>query len=337
MYNERGRSLGIRSAVNMNKALIAKVGWRLLQDEESLWARVVRKKYKVGNTHERAWLAVKSNWSAVWRSVVLGLREVVFPGHCWVIGDGKRIKFWTDKWLSGQPLAEKAIIALPENHNMLLVSDLWSHEQGWCLEHMSPYVSESTILELRYVVLDCVTGARDRISWSMSAGGVFSVKSAYSMLTFNGLPQPDMESFFRQVWSVKAPERVRVFLWLVSNQVIMTNAERKRRHLSDTDVCMVCKGGFETILHVLRDCPAMLGIWQRIVPARMRQRFFSGTLLEWVYENLKEGLKINNVAWATTFAMAVWWSWKWRCGNIFGENGRCPDRVRFIKNLAQEV
>lgn len=117
----------------------------------------------------------------------------------------------------------------------------------------------------------------------------------------------------------------------------MTNVERKRRHLSDTDVCMVCRRGFETILHVLRDCPAMLGIWQRIVPARMRQLFFYGTLLEWVYENLKEGLIINNVSWATTFAMAVWWSWKWRCENVFGENGRCPDQVRFIKDLAQEI
>ncbi|KAG7600713.1 P-loop containing nucleoside triphosphate hydrolase [Arabidopsis suecica] len=31
------------------------------------------------------------------------------------------------------------------------------------------------------------------------------------------------------------------------------------------------------------------------------------------------------------------WGWKWRCGNIFGSNGRCRDRVKFIKDLAQEV
>lgn len=142
----------------------------------------------------------------------MGLREVVFPGQCWVIGDGKSVKFWMDKWLSGQALAEKANIALPDNYDALLASDLWSHERGWCLEHFSPYVSESTILELRSVVLGCVTGARDRISWSMSADGDFSVKSAYKLLSRNESPRPDMESFFRRVWSVKAPERVRVFL-----------------------------------------------------------------------------------------------------------------------------
>lgn len=44
--------LGIRSAKDMNKALIAKVGWRLLNDQVSLWARVFRSKYKVGDIHD---------------------------------------------------------------------------------------------------------------------------------------------------------------------------------------------------------------------------------------------------------------------------------------------
>lgn len=44
---KREGGLGIRSAKNMNKALIAKLGWRLLHYTKSLWARVVRCKYKV--------------------------------------------------------------------------------------------------------------------------------------------------------------------------------------------------------------------------------------------------------------------------------------------------
>lgn len=44
--------LGIRASKEMNKALIAKVGWRLLHDQVSLWARVVPSKYKVGDIHD---------------------------------------------------------------------------------------------------------------------------------------------------------------------------------------------------------------------------------------------------------------------------------------------
>ncbi|KAL1219253.1 putative ribonuclease H protein [Cardamine amara subsp. amara] len=37
------------------------------------------------------------------------------------------------------------------------------------------------------------------------------------------------------------------------------------------------------------------------------------------------------------FDMGIWWSWKWRCENVFGENIKCWDKVKFIKDLASEV
>ncbi|CAA7051415.1 unnamed protein product [Microthlaspi erraticum] len=146
-----------------------------------------------------------------------------------------------------------------------------------------------------------------------------------------------MESFFSRIWSVMAPERVRFFLWLVGKQCVMTNAERKRRHLCDSDICPVCKGGVETLIHIIRDCPAMQGIWTRLVPARKQHEFFMKPLLPWLYENLGEDGVTFGVPWSTLFGMSIWWGWKWRCGNLFGENGKCRDRVRFLKDLAKEV
>ncbi|CAA7027589.1 unnamed protein product [Microthlaspi erraticum] len=73
--------LGIRKASLMNRALLAKVGWRLLYDETSLWARVMRSKYRVGDIHDSTWTVGKSNWSSTWRSIVVGLREVIKPVH----------------------------------------------------------------------------------------------------------------------------------------------------------------------------------------------------------------------------------------------------------------
>lgn len=144
--------------------------------------------------------------------------------------------------------------------------------------------------------------------------------TAYQVIIRNDVPKPSIDCFFERVWHVAVPKRVRLFLWLVSHQVIMANVEHKRRHLSDSDVCYVCKGNFETIIHVLRDCPTMAGIWERVVPIRKRQRFFSQSLLEWLYDNLQEGVTTVDVPWSTTFAIAEWWGWNWRCGNVFGEN-----------------
>ena len=116
-----------------------------------------------------------------------------------------------------------------------------------------------------------------------------------------------MEALYNRVWSLVAPERVCVFLWLVSHQVIMTNMERKRRHLSDNGVCSLCKNGDETILHVLRDCPAAAGLWTKSVMPSRQHRFFSLPLLEWLYDNLASDRSGNGSQWPTIFAVTVWW------------------------------
>lgn len=53
----------------------------------------------------------------------------------------------------------------------------------------------------------------------------------------------------------------------------MTNVERHRRHLSDTSLCSVCKSGEETIMHVLCDFQAVMGIWRRTVATGKMQLF----------------------------------------------------------------
>ena len=66
------------------------------------------------------------------------------------------------------------------------------------------------------------------------------------------------------------------------------------------------KGGVETILHVLRDCPAMEGIWNRFVAGTKRHAFFSMSLFEWLYRNLCDNDAPSGIPWTTTFALAVW-------------------------------
>lgn len=58
--------LGLQKAQNMNKALLAKVGWHLIQDNNSLWARVLRSKYKVGVLQDGSWTNHHGNRSSTW-------------------------------------------------------------------------------------------------------------------------------------------------------------------------------------------------------------------------------------------------------------------------------
>lgn len=117
----------------------------------------------------------------------------------------------------------------------------------------------------------------------------------------------------------------------------MTNYERFRRHIGDTEVCPICKGGIESILHVLRDCPAMAGVWLRIVPRGKQPAFFAMFLLEWLFVNLSDEEVTENGAWSTVFAVAIWWAWKWRCGDVFGDKSLWRDRVKFVKDYAKGI
>ncbi|KAL9293273.1 putative ribonuclease H domain-containing protein [Arabidopsis thaliana] len=58
---------------------------------------------------------------------------------------------------------------------------------------------------------------------------------------------------------------------------------------------------------------------------------------QWVYANLDEGAVVEGSSLATFFTISVWWRWKWWCGNIFGQNGVCRDRVKFVKDTGKEV
>ncbi|CAA7019270.1 unnamed protein product [Microthlaspi erraticum] len=46
---------------------------------------------------------------------------------------------------------------------------------------------------------------------------------------------------------------------------------------------------------------------------------------------------MGETTWPTLFAMSLWWGWKWRCINVFNGQGKCRDRVQFVKDQAKEV
>ncbi|CAA7029708.1 unnamed protein product [Microthlaspi erraticum] len=154
---KRNGGLGIRSATDMNKALLAKIGWRLLHNVDRLWARVLRHKYKVKEAQDQSWLVPKGTWSSTWRSVCLGLREIVMLGSSWVIGDGKLVRFWTDKWLLGKPLREVTLMPLSHENEELRVCDLWRPGTGWMFEQLEPLLPLNVVLHLQALVIDNVT------------------------------------------------------------------------------------------------------------------------------------------------------------------------------------
>jgi len=88
--------LGVRRIREFNVALLGKWCWRLLEDRDSLWFRVLSARYGTDEGRLRGGGREASEW---WRVVHNLSRENWFSDHVsrWV-GNGRTTLFWSDMW-----------------------------------------------------------------------------------------------------------------------------------------------------------------------------------------------------------------------------------------------
>ena len=103
--------IGFRNLQAFNLAMLAKQGWRLLENPNSLVAQIYRAKYYPHGDVLKVGLG--SSPSFTWRSIMQGL-EVVRRGTRWRVGNGRLIHIWDDKWLPN-PTTYMVVSPPPQN------------------------------------------------------------------------------------------------------------------------------------------------------------------------------------------------------------------------------
>ena len=94
---KRDGGIGFRDMHLFNQALLARQGWRLIQNPTSLCARVLKSKYYPnGNLLDTVF---PSDASPFWRGIEFGL-ELLKKGLIWRVGDGKNNQIPTDQYIT---------------------------------------------------------------------------------------------------------------------------------------------------------------------------------------------------------------------------------------------
>ena len=119
--------MGFRNLQPFNLALLAKQGWQILSNPNSLMARVYKAKCFPYDDILNAKLG--SNPSYAWRSIFNSL-EVIRKGTRWRVGNGKRIHIWEDKWLP-TPTTHKVISTPRVFDDFSIVSSLIDENSKW--------------------------------------------------------------------------------------------------------------------------------------------------------------------------------------------------------------
>jgi hypothetical protein len=111
--------MGFRDIHCFNLALLAKQAWRLIENPDSLCARILRAKYFPDGDLLNCKL--KKNSSYTWQSIMQGVNTLKH-GYIWRVGDGEKINIWRDAWIPNSP--SRMIITPRGNQLLSKVSDL---------------------------------------------------------------------------------------------------------------------------------------------------------------------------------------------------------------------
>lgn len=179
----------------------------------------------------------------------------------------------------------------------------------------------------------------DEVVWKDGKDNMFTVTSTYKVV--EGEHMAPTDRIWRSIWDWNGPHRLKTCLWIIANNKLLTNAERFKRHMTDTAACSLCNGEMETTLHAIRDCGKVRRLWEKLVPPLKWNDFFHGNLAEWLDSNLKGNYSadsVSNLSWSYTFIVAIWSIWRERNNTIFNGKDRNIEQVQFgIIHQVEEI
>ncbi|CAL1387820.1 unnamed protein product [Linum trigynum] len=210
--------MGFRQFKHFNQALLAKIGWRILNEPQSLIAQVYKGKYFPQRSFLTATARSRPSW--VWQSILHG-RQLLERGLRWQVGNGQSVSLLHSNWIPRCQLDPPGYNPriLPEGGDPL-VAELISEGGGrWSDEKLSQWFDPPTCKAIKAIPLPR-WDVPDKLIWHFTAEGVFSFKSSYHLAVDlhrrrggwrSSVSWMDKPSWVR-IWEAKIPPKLKVFL-----------------------------------------------------------------------------------------------------------------------------
>ncbi|XP_058782945.1 uncharacterized protein LOC131657578 [Vicia villosa] len=242
--------LGLRSLITLNNASNLKLGWDLINSEEN-WACLLRARVLRNFGYIRHHI-----FSTVWSSIKPEI-QCLYSNTAWSIGNGSRIKFWTDAWC-GPPLIEKTqlhVLVLNGIDPHIRICDLlnngsWNIPILWY--NLFPFIPQHISHVLPHVSLP------DFLVWPSSCDGTLSLKDAYKFKASPSikLPWPAI------VWHNDIAPSKSFLVWRLIHGKIPTDEAFQSRGFSLCSRCSLCNLQSESTSHIFFHCRFAVRIWK---------------------------------------------------------------------------
>uniref|UniRef100_A0A7N2M3W7 Reverse transcriptase zinc-binding domain-containing protein n=1 Tax=Quercus lobata TaxID=97700 RepID=A0A7N2M3W7_QUELO len=108
------------------------------------------------------------------------------------------------------------------------------------------------------------TWSEDILIWTHTLDGEYSVRSAYHILVVEegqGMPNSSSSGDSKEFWKIRAPNRIRHFLWQAVKDLFPTKQNLNAQHVPVNITCDRCVDHPKTILHCLWLCDEARSVW----------------------------------------------------------------------------
>ncbi|CAL1397819.1 unnamed protein product [Linum trigynum] len=259
--------LGFRRFEQFNQALLAKIGWQIMTDPQSLLAQVYKGKYFPTGTFLTATARSRPSWG--WQSILFG-RQLLAKGLRWQIGNGQTASVLNSNWIPPyqfDPIQANPVV-LPEGGDPKVAELIRTGEGRWCDSKISHWFDPPTCKAIKAIPLPR-RNIEDKLIWHATVDGMFTVKSAYHLAVTldrrregwrSTVSWMDKDSWIR-IWEADIPPKLKVFVWQILSRVLPTTEALLERKVQVHPRCPVCWESSETLEHLFLYCPVARALW----------------------------------------------------------------------------
>ncbi|KAJ1690039.1 hypothetical protein LUZ63_014194 [Rhynchospora breviuscula] len=306
------RGLGLKDMVKFSQTLHMKTLWAIAKGDNSTWVQILTAKY----------LHISDLWSCnrttrftpLWRAI-MEIKPLLRDHVKWQIGDGQTCKAmgqsWHDLWSHFPPnnAAQRRVT---------LAQLVQSGDRGWNNQKLIELFgfNGALYIAMAYPNGPTLNHRNDRLVFTYTRNGQFSIKGAYLMLVSNPTHTPadaTARRLYKLIWHSKnILPRIRLFLWRAMKEALPVDAVLASRLGRHHVGCSICGHSQETTTHVLFKCPKAQQVW-------FSSDFGLRTdgLLDRFQELLAALVHSLDAQQISKLAAILWHVWKNRCKEVF--------------------
>jgi hypothetical protein len=176
------------------------------------------------------------------------------------VGNGRKVFFWEDIWLGQCSLVilfwDLYVIV---NEHLKTIAKVWDGvELKFSLRRsVSPVLFNMWIELVELIKTVGFSDEEDSPIWLFHSSGTYSVSSFYGIVNNGGV----ILIHTPEVWKLHVPPRIHIFLWLLSNDRLLTRDNLSKRRTLDDDSCLFCNE-HESAKQLFFECVVATSLWE---------------------------------------------------------------------------